>query len=169
MPSMSKSNQPAETQQITVASLNQLAAYVSKWMHENRPSVESTTEFVAHWTNASAALGEYERYGSITALYKTCQHLWGINPPKEVEVFGNAPFSYRLKSRSESDQNLKNRITILVRLDAQFQLEYILDNGKRTGCHLFPKDTQLIDILRYARNLISPYNVETNILYEVAR
>lgn len=64
---------------------------------------------------------------------------------------------------------MKNRITILVRLDAQFQVEYSLDEGKRVGAHLFPKDVQLVDILRYCRNLISPYNVETVILYQVTQ
>lgn len=64
---------------------------------------------------------------------------------------------------------MKNRITILVKLDSSFQLEYFLDEGNRVGCVPFNKDALLLDILRYCRNLISPYNVDTNILYEVAR
>lgn len=64
---------------------------------------------------------------------------------------------------------MSNKITIVVKLDATFQLEYSLDQGNRAGVHSFPKDSLLIDILRYCRNLVSPYNVETNILYEVAR
>lgn len=93
-----KSSQPADSQVVTVASLRALAAYVAQWLHETRPTVESSTAFVAGWTNASSCLAGYEQHGSSTALYKACQHLWGVNPPSEVEVYGNAPFSYRLRS-----------------------------------------------------------------------
>lgn len=64
---------------------------------------------------------------------------------------------------------MKNQITIVMKLDSQFQVKYCLDNGNRVGAKLFSKDVQLVDIMRYVRNLISPWEVDISVLFEVTQ
>lgn len=77
--------------------LDALAAFAEDWNWANVPGVYAPGALHCERANAMVCLNDYAKFGGTDRLFKGCQWLWGVNPPSEVEVYGNAPFKYRLR------------------------------------------------------------------------
>lgn len=77
--------------------LKALAAFAEDWHWANVPGVLASSALHCERANAMVCLQDWYKFGGTDRLFKACQWLWGVNPPENVEVYGNAPFKYRLR------------------------------------------------------------------------